>query len=96
MVAAIEFVATIVVALVGVGTLRNVIALIVAATGVLLLIGFQWSDDLPGIAFAIANAALFAIYIVLGHMISCSGGTGGIDRLGAAMLVASVVALPIG
>jgi inner membrane transporter RhtA len=95
-VAAIEFVATIVVALVGVRTLRNVIALIVAAAGVVLLIGLQWSDDAPGIAFAIANAILFAVYIVLGHMISRSGSADGIDRLGAAMLVAAVVALPIG
>src|SRR5437868_4683514 len=43
-VAAIEFVAAIVIALVGVRSLRNVAALVVAVAGVFLLIGFQWSD----------------------------------------------------
>ena len=40
-VAAIEFVATIVIALIGVRTLRNVAALAIAVTGVFLLIGLQ-------------------------------------------------------
>jgi inner membrane transporter RhtA len=95
-VAAIEFVATIVIAVAGVRSFRNVAALIVAVTGAFLLIGFQWSADGFGIAFALVNAALFAIYIVLGHAISRAGGASGIDWLGAAMLVASAVALPIG
>lgn len=95
-VAAIEFVATLVIAVIGVRTLRNAAALIIAVAGGLLLIGFQWSDDWLGILFSLANAALFAIYIILGHAMSRAGGAGGIDRLGAAMLVALVVALPIG
>ena len=95
-VAAIEFVAAIVIALVGVRSLRNVVALVVAVAGVFLLIGFQWSDDKLGVALALINAALFGGYIVLGHAISRSGGAGGVDRLGAAMLVALVVAMPIG
>jgi inner membrane transporter RhtA len=95
-VAAIEFVATIVIALIGLRTGRNALALAIAVAGVLLLIGLQWADDGVGIFFAIANAAFFALYIVLGHAISRSGGSGGIDRLGAAMLVALVVAFPIG
>jgi inner membrane transporter RhtA len=95
-VAAIEFVAAIVIALVGVRSLRNVLALVVAVAGVFLLIGFQWSDDKLGVALALINAALFGGYIVLGHAISRGGGASGIDRLGAAMLVALVVAMPIG
>jgi inner membrane transporter RhtA len=95
-VAAIEFVAAIVIALVGVRSLRNVLALVVAVAGVLLLIGFQWSDDKLGVALALINAGLFGGYIVLGHAISRERGAGGIDRLGAAMLVALVVAMPIG
>jgi inner membrane transporter RhtA len=95
-VAAIEFVATIVVALVGVRTLRNGAALAIAVTGVFLLIGFNWSGDGFGVLFAIVNACLFGIYIVLGHEISRAGGAGGIDRLGAAMLVALIVSLPFG
>ncbi len=95
-VAAIEFVATIVVALVGVRSFRNIAALIVAVAGVFLLIGFQWSGDRLGVLLAIANSALFGVYIVIGHAISRSRGASGIDRLGAAMLVALIAAMPIG
>ena len=95
-VAAIEFVATIVIALIGVRTLRNVAALAIAVTGVFLLIGFQWSGEALGMVFAVVNAILFGIYIVLGHAVSRSGGASGIDLLGAAMLVALIVAMPIG
>jgi inner membrane transporter RhtA len=95
-VAAIEFVPTIAIALIGVRSVRNVLALVVAVAGVYMLIGFQWSGDKLGVLLAIANAALFAIYIVIGHAISRAGGASGIDRLGAAMLVALIVAMPIG
>jgi inner membrane transporter RhtA len=95
-VAAIEFVPTIALALLGARSLRNIAALIVAVAGVFLLIGFQWSDDKLGVLLAIANAVLFAAYIVIGHAISRAGGASGIDRLGAAMLVALIVAMPIG
>ncbi len=95
-VAAIEFVAAIVVALVGVRSLRNVVALIVAVAGVFLLIGFQGSGDRLGVLLAIANAALFGVYIVIGHAISRSRGASGIDRLGAAMLVAGIAVMPFG
>ena len=36
------------------------------------------------------------LYILLGHRIAADGGAAGIDRLGSAMLVAMVVAFPIG
>ena len=95
-VAAIEFVPTIAIALIGVRSVRNIVALVVAVAGAFLLIGFQWSGDKLGVLLAIANAALFAVYIVIGHAISRAGGASGIDRLGLAMLVALVVAMPIG
>jgi inner membrane transporter RhtA len=95
-VAAIEFVPTIAIALIGVRSVRNIVALVVAVAGVFLLIGFQWSGDKLGVLLAVVNAALFAVYIVIGHAISRAGGASGIDRLGAAMLVALVVAMPIG
>ncbi len=95
-VAAIEFVPAIAIALIGVRSVRNVAALLVAVAGVFLLIGFQWSGDKLGVLLAVANAALFGGYIVIGHAISRAGGASGIDRLGAAMLVALIVAMPIG
>jgi len=36
------------------------------------------------------------LYIVLGHRLAAQGGSGGIDRLSAAMLVAAILALPFG
>lgn len=49
-----------------------------------------------GFVFAFANCLLFTIYIVLGHRVARAGGTSRLDRLGAAMLIALVVATPIG
>ncbi len=95
-VAAIEFVATIAVALIGLVSLRNAAALAVAIAGVWLLLGPQWVAPGWGLAFALANAVLFAFYIGLGHALSRSGGGSAIDRLGAAMLIACVFALPLG
>jgi len=46
--------------------------------------------------FAFANCAFFMLYVVLGHRIAQDGGAAGIDRLGAAMLVALVTITPIG
>jgi inner membrane transporter RhtA len=95
-VASIEFVATIAVALAGVGTLRNLAALALTLAGVYALIGFEGADDWIGLAFAVLNAALFAVYILLGHAVARAGGASGIDRLAAAMLVALAFAAPIG
>ena len=53
-VAAIEFVATIAVALIGLRSWRNLAALCLAVAGVFLLIGFQISGDMIGIGFAFA------------------------------------------
>lgn len=95
-VAAIEFVAIIGVALVGVRGLRNLLALAVAVVGVYLLIGFKGTNDWLGLAFTVANAVLFAAYVMIGHAISRAGGAGGIDRLGVAMLIATAIAMPMG
>jgi inner membrane transporter RhtA len=49
-----------------------------------------------GIAFAFANAVLFALYIVVAHRVAQHPGIGGVDGLAAAMLVAVVVVTPLG
>ena len=48
-----------------------------------------------GVAFAFANAGLFALYIVLAHRLSRVPGIDRIDGLAAAMLVAAVFVTPI-
>ena len=96
LVAAMEFVGTIGVALYGVRTPRNVAALILAVFGVFLLLDVRWSADPLGLFWAFLNAALFVGYIVLGHKVSEGGASGGVKQLGAAMAIAFVFIMPIG
>ncbi len=101
-VAAIEFLPVVALAAVSTRTGRNAAALLLAVAGVYLLTDVRLVAEPVGIAFAVANALLFAAYIVLGHRVSrCDDLTGrpgvtGIDGLGLSMLVAAVVALPFG
>src|SRR3954465_13993345 len=94
-VAAIEFLPVIVLAALGARTPRNVGALLLAVPGVYLLTDVRLAGEPLGVAFAFANAALFALYIVLGHRVAQRGGGGGIGGLGASMLVALVVVPPL-
>ncbi len=94
-VAAIEFVPVIALAALGARTRRNGAALLLAVGGVYLLTDVRLEGEPLGVALAFANAALFALYIVLGHRVAQSGEADGIDTLGAAMLVALVVVTPI-
>ncbi|RWO24101.1 DMT family transporter [Mesorhizobium sp.] len=96
LVAAIEFVGTIGVALIGVRSPRNLAALAIAVTGTLLLIDVKWSSDPIGLFWAFLNGALFVGYIVLGHRVARAGAGDGIAGLGAAMAVAFLIVLPIG
>ena len=48
-----------------------------------------------GVALAFANAALFALYIVLAHRAARHPAIRGIDGLGLSMLIAAVVVTPI-
>jgi inner membrane transporter RhtA len=95
-VAAIEFLPVIALAAMGTRTARNVVALASAVAGVYLLTEVRIEGEPVGVAFAFANAALFALYIVLAHRVAQNRELSGIDGLGAAMLVASVAVLPIG
>jgi len=93
-VAAIEFLPVIVLAAVAVRTPRNLAALAAAVVGVYLLTDVHLVADPLGIAFAAANAVLFAVYIMLSHRMS--RGVSGIDGLALSMLLAAVIAVPIG
>lgn len=91
-VGAIEFLGTIVLAAIGVRNRRNVLALVLAVGGVVALTDLQLAGAPLGFAFAFVNCALFMLYVILSHRIANSGA--GIDQLGAAMLIAAVVATP--
>lgn len=103
--AAIEFVGTIGIALWGLRTGRNYLAFAFAIVGVALLIdvptlfsagGPALTSDLLGLFWAVLNGSLFVLYILLGHKLSEGGASGGVERLGAAMMVAFLFVMPIG
>lgn len=95
-VAAIEFLPVIALAAAGARSRRNAAALALAVAGVWLLTDVQLAAEPLGLAFAFTNAALFALYIVVAHRVARQPGMSGIDGLAAAMLVALVVATPLG
>ena len=95
-VAAIEFLPVILLAALGVRSSRNLGALALAVLGVYALTDIRLEAEPVGVAFAFANAGLFALYIVLAHRVSRSATIGPIDGLAAAMLVAAVAIAPIG
>lgn len=96
LVAAVEFVGTIGVALYSLRTRRNLLALALAVAGVFVLIDVQWASDPHGLFWAFLNGALFVGYILLGHRIAEGGASGGVERLGAAMAAAFLFVMPIG
>lgn len=96
-VAAIEFVGPIALALAGVRSPRNLMALVLAGAGVLLLTDVRLAGAPAGFAWAFVNCVLFTLYIVVAHRVSRSDpATTPIDRLGAAMLFAALAITPLG
>jgi inner membrane transporter RhtA len=99
-VGAIEFLGLIVLAAAGLRSLRNTLALGLAAAGVFTLTGIRLAGAPLGFGFAFANCALFMLYVTLGHRVANTeprdgSHWAGVDQLGAAMLIAAVVATPL-
>ena len=92
-VAAVEFLPVVALAAIGAGGRRNLLAVGAAAGGVWLVTDVRLVAEPLGIAFAFANALLFAAYIVLGHRAAAGGA--GVDALALAMLAALVVVTPL-
>jgi inner membrane transporter RhtA len=100
-VGSVEFLGVVVLAAAGVRTGRNALALGLAVAGVFMLTGIRLTGEPIGFAFAFANCALFMLYLTLGHRVATTATRdgarwGGVDQLGAAMLVAAVVTAPLG
>ncbi len=95
-VGAIEFIGPIALAAFGIRTRCNILALILAGAGGLVLTDAGFGGEPLGYLFAFINCALFMLYVILGHRIAQDGGAAGIDRLGVAMLFALLIVSPIG
>ncbi|MBB5790012.1 EamA family transporter [Jiangella mangrovi] len=95
-VAAIEFAGPIALAALAARSGRNVAALLLATAGVGALAEVSLTGSPAGFAFAIANMVLFTGYIVVAHRVSRQERLAGIDGLAMAMLIAAVLAAPIG
>jgi inner membrane transporter RhtA len=93
-VAAIEFLPVIALAALGAHTRRNVAALALVVPGVYVLTGVHLAGEATGMAFAFANALLFAAYIVCADRGAKQGL--GIDGLAAAMVLAAIFVTPVG
>jgi inner membrane transporter RhtA len=94
-VAAIEFLPVILLAALGLRSLRNGLALAMAVAGVFILTDVRLGGEPLGVAFALGNAGLFALYVVLAHRVARDETMERIDGLAAAMLIASAVITPI-
>ncbi len=91
---AIEFIGPIAVAGLASRSVSSWLSLGLAAVGVMLVSGAQWSDHAMGIAFALAAAALWAGYIVLGERVS--NRTAGVDGLAVGLGLGALFTTPIG
>ena len=91
---AIEFLGHVAVATLGSRRLRDLLAVLLVAAGVVLLAGVQTDVDVAGVGFALVAAALWAGYILLGKRVADAGA--GLDSLAVGMGVAAVVlAVPL-
>ena len=95
-VAAIEFLPVVGLAALGARSTRNGLALVCAVGGVYLVTDVRLAAEPVGLAFAFANAGLFAGYIVLADRVAKRDGLSGMDGLAAGMLVAAVAITPVG
>jgi inner membrane transporter RhtA len=90
---ALEFAGPVVVAALGSRTRRDVAALLLVACGVLLIADVRWSGSTLGVLFALAAAALWAGYILLGQRVARVGL--GVDGLAVGFAVATVALAPL-
>jgi inner membrane transporter RhtA len=95
MVAAIEFLPVVALAAAGARTARNALALALAVGGVYLLTDVRLEGEPLGVALALANALLFAAYIVLAHRVSRLHELRSVDGLAISILIAAAVATPL-
>jgi len=90
---AVEFCGPVAVAAVASRRPRDVAAVVLAAVGVALIADVRWSGSPSGVLWALAAAALWAAYIVLGKRVAGAGN--GLDDMAVGFAVAAVVLTPV-
>lgn len=90
---AVEFVGPVAVATLGSRRARDVAAVALVVTGVVLLAGVQTDVDPVGLLFALLAAALWAGYILVGKSVADAGA--GLDSLAVGMAAAAVLSAPL-
>ena len=90
---AIEFCGPVAVAAVSSRRARDVAAVVLAAAGVLLIADVRWSGSPAGVLWALAAAAMWAAYIVLGKRVAGAGN--GLDDMSVGFVVAAVLLSPL-
>jgi inner membrane transporter RhtA len=91
---AIEFIGPIAVAVTGARTARNVLSLVLATAGVVLLAEVRTEGDAIGLAYILLAAGLWAAYILLGSRVARSGTS--FDGLGVGLVIGALAIAPVG
>lgn len=89
---AIEFLGPVAVAAFGSRSVRDVTALLLALSGVVLIADVQWEASPLGVLLALAAAILWAGYILLGKRLAVGGG---IDAMAVGFAAAAVLLSPL-
>ncbi len=90
---AIEFCGPVAVAAFGSRTARDVAALVLAGTGIVLIADVQLAGSPTGFVLALVAAAFWAAYIVLGKRVATRGN--GLDDMTVGFVVAAVLLSPL-
>src|SRR6478609_9212892 len=90
---AVEFCGPVAVAAVASRRPRDIAAVVMAAIGVALIADVRWSGAPSGVLWALAAAALWAAYIVLGKRVAGAGN--GLDDMAVGFAVAAVALSPL-
>ncbi len=90
----IEFIGPIAVAAAFTRTMRNSVALALAAAGVITLSGVEVGGEPWGIFFIFAASAMWAVYIILGRRVAHLDR--GLAGLGLGLVLGSLVIMPFG
>lgn len=93
-VVAMEFIGPVLVAAFGSRSLRDVLAVVLVACGVVAIADVQLSGSVLGVLFALGAAAAWAGYILLGKRVASAEGSG-IDSLAIGFAAATVALSPL-